>query len=189
MNSNSARSLPALGLVEMGRLGEVAVHVVAAHLQAFLGIPVDRLDPLDIPQQAFQEHRKQYDAGLMLKYLAELPLPPYLRILGLTTVDLCIPILTYVYGEAEVGGKTAVVSSFRLRHNDDGTVVSPDRYYERLAKVALHEAAHTFSVFHCDNAQCLMRFSPKSSHLDQIEIVFCERCEFTLRENLKHVRL
>ena len=106
-----------LGLIPMGRLGDLAVHIVAAHLQTFLEIPVDILEPREVPEDAFQNHRQQFDAGIILKYLARLPYPGHSRIVGLTNVDLCIPILTHVFGEAEVGGRVAVVSIFRLRKN------------------------------------------------------------------------
>jgi archaemetzincin len=151
-----------------------------------IGLPVDVLPPLEVPSEAFQPHRQQYDAGLFLKHLAQLSYPHHRRILALTTVDLCNPILTYVYGEAEMPGKVAIVSNFRLRHNEDGSQVSLARYYERLAKVALHEVAHTFSVYHCDDPKCLMHFSAKAHHLDQVDISLCARCDFMLRENLRH---
>jgi archaemetzincin len=197
MKKDSLTTIPSLGLIEMGRVGEVAVRVVAANLQTVLGIAVDILEPQDVPASAFQEHRQQYDAGLVLKHLlnyllnhplhhlARMPDDRHLRILALTEVDLCIPILTYVFGEAEVGGKVAVVSSFRLRHNDDGTTVSLDKYYERLAKVALHEVAHTLSALHCDEPGCLMRFSAKVRHLDEIGIFFCDRCEFVVQQGVR----
>ncbi len=169
----------------MGQLGEVAVHVVAANLQSIFGIPVDVFSHVDVPEEAFQQHRRQYDAGLIIQHLSRLPFPHHLRILALTTVDLCNPILTYVYGEAEMGGKAAVVSNSRLRHNDDGSSVPLDLYYERLVKVALHEVAHTFSLYHCDDVTCLMHFCAKTRHLDAVEIFFCKRCDFMLRQNLK----
>ncbi len=173
-----------LGLVEMGRIGEFAVRVIAAHVQTLIGIPVDILDPVEIPEGAFQHHRQQYDAGLVIKHLNELMDLNRSRILGIVTADLCNPILTYVYGEAEIGGRVAVVSTYRLSQNEDGSPTAKDRYYERLAKVALHEVAHTFSLYHCDDPKCLMHFSPKVAHLDHIVLAFCDRCEFTLRQNV-----
>jgi archaemetzincin len=174
-----------VGLVEMGHLGEVAVRVVAANIQVTFGAPVDHLQPLEVMEEAFVRHRQQYDAPLIIKSLAQRDYSGYLRVLALTTVDLCTPILTYVYGEAEMGGKAALVSSYRLRHNEDGTMVSLDLYYERLAKVALHELAHTFSVYHCEDPECLMHFSAKAHHLDRVRIAFCTRCDFMLRTMLK----
>ena len=121
----SMRPLPTVGLIEMGRLGEVAVRVVAANLQTLLDLPVEILEPAVMPRECFLTQRQQYDAGLIVKHLAQLPLSSHLRILGVTVFDLCLPILTYVYGEAEVGGRAAVISNFRLRQNEDGSTARP----------------------------------------------------------------
>jgi len=189
MKQNGLKSLPPLGLIEMGRLGELAMRIVAANLQAVIGMSVDILDPLTVPPESFQKHREQYDAGLIIEHLRQLPLPGHPRVLAVTTVDLCTPILTHVFGQAEVGGRAAVVSNFRLRSNEDGSTVPLDRYYERLAKVSLHETAHTLSVYHCEDVQCLMHFTAKVEHLDRLEIAFCRRCQFMLRENLKYLTI
>jgi archaemetzincin len=182
--TTSATMLP-LGVIPMGRLGDLAVHVVAAHLQTFLEIPVDILAPREVPEDAFQQHRQQFDAGAILKYLAGLSYPRNSRIVGLTNVDLCIPILTHVFGEAEVGGRVAIVSSFRLRKNEDGTNTPMEHYYERLAKVALHEVGHTLLAYHCNDPKCIMHYSPKVRHLDKVKLFFCERCNFIVRKSLK----
>lgn len=181
------KSLPALGLIEMGRLGELAMRVVAANLQALIGFSVDILDPLEVPAEALLRHRRQYDGGLIIDHLRRLPLPDHDRILAVTTVDLCTPILTYVFGQAEVGGRAAVVSNFRLRCNEGGGMAPLDRYYERFAKVSLHEIAHTLSLYHCEDVRCLMHFTARVEQLDGLEIAFCKRCEFMLRENLKYL--
>jgi archaemetzincin len=178
-----------LALVEMGHIGEFAVRVVAAHIQVMIGIPVDIMEPVEMPPAAFQRHRQQYDAGLVIKYLSGLTVTPWDRILALVTEDLCSPILTYVYGEAEIGGRAAVVSTYRLSRNEDGSQAPKERYAERLAKVALHEVAHTFSLYHCDDPLCLMHFSPRIAHLDHIILSFCDRCEFTLHRNLQQFYL
>lgn len=185
MNDTRPNPSRSIALVEMGRIGEAPMRIVAANIQAVIGIPVDILAPMEIPEDAFQPHRRQYDAGLVLKRLTALIPARYLRTVALVTADLCSPILTYVYGEAEVGGRSAVVSAFRLRQNEDGATVSMDQYYERLVKVSLHEAAHTFSLLHCEDPRCLMRLSVKVRHLDEIDISFCRRCEFALREYLR----
>lgn len=184
--SNASRSSDSICLVEMGRFDDLSVRVVAANLQTLLGVRVDRMKPRKVPRKAFLEHRGQYDAGQILKHLSEFSFSRCLCVLALTTVDLCSPILKYVYGEAELGGRLAIVSSFRLRHDGDGSEAPIDRYYARLVKVALHEVGHTLSLYHCDAPKCLMQFSPQIQSLDDLDIGFCDRCEFTLRESLKH---
>lgn len=188
MQKPAARTIGPIGVVPLGVMGEVAVHIVAANLQAVLGLPVDILTARDLPAQAFQPQRQQYDAGLLIKHLSQLPFAQYLRVVALTHVDLCLAILTHVFGEAEIGGKAAVVSDFRLRHNPGAGPAPVAVYYERLVKVALHEVAHTLSVYHCQTPRCLMNFSPKVSHLDQLNILFCERCEYVLSKNLQAIQ-
>jgi archaemetzincin len=179
--------VPSIALIKMGQVPHPALRVIAANIQTVLGAPVEMLAAMAIPEEAFQRHRGQYDAGLVLKYLAGCSLPPHSRLLAVTDVDLCTPIHTYVFGEAELGLTRAIVSDFRLKHREDGIMASEGTYYERLAKVALHEIAHTFSLYHCETPKCLMRFSYGLSHLDELDIFFCERCRFALRQSLENL--
>lgn len=171
----------------MGRIPHTALRVIAANLQTLLAIPVEMVTEMAIPEEAFQPQRSQYDAGLVLKYLARISFPHHSRVLAITDVDLCTPIYTFVFGEAELGQTRAIVSDFRLKHMADGIKVAEGTYYERLAKVALHEIAHTFSLYHCEAPKCLMQFSYGLSHLDELDIFFCERCSFALRQSLNNL--
>ncbi len=173
----------------MGRTPHTALRVIAANLQTLLGTPVEMLAAMPIPEEAFQPHRGQYDAGLVLKHLARFSFPHQSRLLAITDVDLCTPIHTFVFGEAELGLTRAIVSDFRLKHREDGIMASESTYYERLAKVALHEIAHTLSLYHCETPKCLMRFSYGLSHLDELDIFFCERCRFMLRQSLENLKV
>ncbi len=189
MNRISSKAPRALGLVRMGRLDETAVHVVAANLQTVLDIPVDILDAMDLPSDSLLNRRQQHDAGLILKHLSQQAfLDRYLKLVALTDADISIPILTYVFGEAEVGGRVALVSGFRLRQREGGMLVPLDTYYERLAKVALHEVAHTLSLYHCEDSSCLMHFCPKPADLDLVQILFCRRCRFMIRQSIREIR-
>lgn len=178
-----------VGLLKMGRIPETAIRVVAANIQTMLEVPVEMLAPMAIPEDAFKPHRGQYDAGLILKHLAQFSFPCHPCVLAITDVDICSPILTYVFGEAELGLKLAIISDFRLKDSADGTPAPMSLYYERLAKVALHEIAHTFSLYHCEAPKCLMQITPKVHDLDEIDIYFCERCSFILLRNLRHVSI
>jgi archaemetzincin len=171
----------------MGGIPHIAIRVIAANIQTMLEVPVEMLAAMAVPEEAFQPHRCQHDAGLVLKYLAQFPFPHHSRILAVTDVDLCSPILTYVFGEAELGLRLAIVSDFRLRYMEDGTAAPDGVYYERLVKVVLHEIAHTLSLYHCETPKCLMRLSPRVSHLDELDILFCERCIFLLHQEMRNI--
>ena len=177
-----------IGVVPMGDVGEVAVRIVAAHLQTVLGLPADVLERRPLSDASYVPDRRQHDAAKLIALLNACSAPwPHLKILAVVSVDLGVPILRFVFGEAQMGGRCAVVSGYRLRRNEDGTDAGLELYYERLAKVALHEAGHTLSLFHCEDPRCLMHFAASTKHLDRIRLFFCPRCAFLLKETLKHL--
>jgi archaemetzincin len=181
--------VPSIALTKIGRVPQTALRVIAANIQALLETPVEMLPEMAMPDEAFQCHRCQYDAGLVLKHLARFSFHQHSRILAVTDVDLCTPILTFVFGLSELGVRLAIVSDFRLKHMEDGIIAAEGTYYERLAKVALHEIAHTFSLYHCETPKCLMRYSHGLGHLDELDLFFCERCRFALRQSLRNLQI
>ena len=167
--------------MRLGSVGDAVLKIVAANLQEILNLPVDILPARQTPEFAYSDRRKQYHAALILKKLAE-SRRPHPRILALVSVDLFIPILTHVFGEAQIGGRAAVVSLHRLKQKEEGGGVSLDTFYERVAKVALHEVAHTFDLVHCEQPECIMRLSSGPNDLDELPLFFCEYCEAFLDE-------
>lgn len=165
---------PRVEVVPLGQVNLTAAHVVAGNLQALLGLAARVGEPQDEPENALLANRGQYDAGIILKELEQGPGAP-LR-LGLTTVDLCLPFLDYVFGEAQVGGRAAVVSLHRLSRGQGGTTVPREVMLERLAKVALHEMAHVLGLTHCRVRNCLMSFSESLARIDRIELSMCPDC-------------
>lgn len=157
------------------------MRIIAANLQALFHLPVDLLPDLSGPVYALNGRRQQYDAALILKTLAE-SRRAHRRLLGVVNVDLFIPVLTYVFGEAQLGGRAAVISLYRLREQEDGGRVPPDALYERAAKVAVHELAHTFTLVHCREPECVMRASHGLGDLDGTPLFFCEYCKAFLAE-------
>ena len=170
-----------VGVVRLGSVGEAVMKIVAANLQEILHLPVDIRPARQTPEFAYSDSRKQYHAALILKKLAE-SRRPHPRILALVSVDLFIPVLTHVFGEAQMGGRAAVVSVHRLRQKEEGSQIPLDTFYERAVKVALHEIAHTFDLVHCQQPECIMRLSSGLADLDELPLFFCEYCETFLEE-------
>ncbi len=166
-------------VVPLGRVPPVACAVVAANLQAVLGLPTEVAVSRAIPARAHLRAREQYDAAPILSDLRGDLGAIRLRV-GVTAADLCLPILTFVYGEALVGGRVAVVSSARRGPPARASCEDPGRIYERLAKVALHETAHALGLTHCRTDGCLMVFSVGLEMLDGLHLVFCPACEHRL---------
>jgi len=123
---------------------------------------------------AFDSVRKQYHATSILRHLASVAGDA--RILGVATVDLCVPIFTFVFGEAQVSGCAAVVSMHRLREEFYGLPAKPTLLNERLLKEAVHELGHTFGLRHCRDWQCAMASSHTIDRLDLKGARLCHAC-------------
>jgi len=171
-------------VVPLGEVDRVAIAVMAANLQAILELPADVALAQERPDYAFIPGRGQFNAGPILKKLAEEASPAPVRV-GLTGVDLCLPILTFVFGEAQLGGRAAVVSYARLGRDESGFEVEGPVLYERLAKVTVHETAHVLGLAHCRAPGCLMRFSQTLEQLDSLNLLFCDQCRFEIRRAVR----
>jgi archaemetzincin len=98
------------------------------------------------------------------------------RLLGVTACDLYVPVLTFVFGEAQLDGNCALVSTARLKEEFYGLPPREDLLQERLIKEAVHELGHTFGLRHCNHWQCVMSSSHAVERLDVKEARFCKAC-------------
>ena len=136
------------------------------------------------PEAAFDAGRGQYRAALFLKaLLLDSQGDPAERVIGVTSVDLFTPVLTYVFGEAQLGGRAAVVSCHRLRQEAYGLPPDPRLFYDRLHKEAVHELGHTFGLMHCRSIGCVMGASTYAEEIELKAASFCERCRAVVARN------
>ncbi len=166
-----------IGVVPLGDVPALAVKVIAANITAYYRRTVDILPGHPVPGAAFNETRHQYDAGIIINRMDTLPLEDYPKIVAVMSADMFIPIFNYVYGQAVQGGRFALVSLFRLGRNPDGSIPESSMFYERAAKVALHELGHLFNLFHCNEGRCVMHFTGGVDDLDNIPFYLCRGCE------------
>jgi len=128
------------------------------------------------PRPFFDPVRCQYYSSAILEQLEkDLPAGDS-KVLGVSGLDLFIPILTYVFGEARLNGRSAVVSSYRLDNKLYGLPENPQLLWERLFKEAIHELGHTFGLTHCKNAECVMKSSTYMEEIDTKSTQFCKIC-------------
>ena len=67
------------------------------------------------PSLAFDPKRNQYYTRTIIETLLQRLPEDCEKMICVTDLDLCTPILTFVYGEAQLDGKIAVVSTNRLK--------------------------------------------------------------------------
>lgn len=171
----------------LGGVREDVVEVIAANLQAFFQIPTQVFLDQPLPDGAYNPHRAQYNCYPILESLRTLSPNHAVKIIGVTDIDLFIPILTYVFGEAELGGRATVVSTYRLEKDDKP--VLPNCLYDRAAKIAVHEMAHTFRLPHCREDGCIMNSFPVLSHIDDTPVHFCRYCVTFLKDEYEKLQL
>ncbi|MFZ0931639.1 MAG: archaemetzincin family Zn-dependent metalloprotease [Syntrophobacteraceae bacterium] len=121
-------------------------------------------------------HRNQYSSSAIIERLEQNLPTAVSKVLAVTGLDLYIPILTFVFGEARLNGRCAVVSSYRLDTKFYGLPDNPSLLQERLLKEAIHELGHTYGLYHCHNQECVMRSSTYVEEIDFKSSRFCEKC-------------
>lgn len=184
MNTSAVNHSPSahLDLIPFGIIDPVLVSVVAANLQTAFNLQVGTRPDRPSPQFAHIPTRNQFDAARLIKALHEEEAGAPLR-LGLLQEDLCLPILTYVFGESQLGGSVAVVSVHRLAAPGQGL------YYTRAAKIAVHEVGHLLGLEHCREIDCLMRFSKQLDQLDRLPLHFCTACDYEVSRRRRRMFL
>ena len=132
--------------------------------------------PVDL-QPCFVPSRQQYHAALVLAALLRHRPDPPSKIVGVVPVDLFIPVLTFVFGQAQLDGAGAVVSTYRLRSEFYGLPADEGLLVERAIKECIHELGHAFGLVHCDAYDCVMHVSTTVDEVDLKSSAFCDRCE------------
>lgn len=143
--------------------------------------PLFRLSAVDYG--AFEESeeryvwgRGQYDSAGLLKDLMKAGAASGRKILGVTALDLCTPILTFVFGQAQLGGTVAIVSMARLKQ--EYYHLEPDHgvFLSRVCKESVHELGHTFGLTHCPDRGCAMSLSTGIAEVDRKNVGLCASC-------------
>lgn len=149
--------------------------VVALHRE--YGTPAHRVRLDGQPPNTFDVRRQQYSSRPLLEWLVAQVPEPEARLLGVTDVDLFIPVLTFVFGEAQLGGTAAIVSTARLREPPTEPLIRA-----RLMKESVHEIGHTYGLVHCVSHSCAMARSPALAAVDVKEDRLCIDCRSRHRE-------
>lgn len=138
--------------------------------------------PLD-PAAAYHAERQQFHSSEILQGMAGLGSPRAWRLLAVADVDLYIPILKYVFGEAQIGGPCAVVSAYRLRQDFYGLERDEELLHSRLLKESVHELGHTLDLRHCQDYRCAMASAHAVEWIDLRESILCDSCRLELRNS------
>lgn len=166
-----------IDILPMGDVEPDILNLLSRHLAELFPYEIRALKSLAKPIYAFSFIRDQYFSSKILSEIINYTSSDTVKILGVVDVDLYIPIFSYVFGEAHLRGKAAVISLYRLRPEFYGLEPNRELLFNRVIKEAIHELGHTFGLTHCLDANCVMYFSHRIWHTDVKKSSFCEECQ------------
>jgi len=169
-----------LYLVAIGSVPAKVLDWVEEAAAEWFPLSVRRLSALAIPASAYDAKRSQYQSVEIMKALAQYAPPDAARVLGLVAVDLAIPMLTFLFGQAQLDGRVALVSLCRLQQEFYGLPANEGLLRERTVKEVLHELGHTFGLIHCSERKCAMSLATHVELVDAKAESYCASCGLRL---------
>ena len=153
------------------------------------GFEIRRMKPWEIPSYAFDAARNQYSSTVILRELVRQCPSDAARLLAVTELDLFIPMLSFIYGQAQLDGRVSIVSLARLRQEFYTLPANRMLALSRLLKEAHHELGHTFGLTHCIDRGCPMSLATNIHQLDLKGSDYCNSCSILVRENMEKIRM
>lgn len=163
-------------LITHGHFEKGLLDIIASDITIEYKWPVRFMENHMDLTEFYDPARRQYDGNKLLKLMDSMSSPDALKTIGLFRVDLFIPILTYIFGQAIFNGKTGIASLYRLRNEQYGIKKDNAVLFKRFRKVIIHELGHTFGLVHCYGPNCVMRSSTYVENIDQKRHNLCPKC-------------
>ena len=172
----------------IGEIDSTLSHLISNEVARIFSMRTEILSLMNKVDFAFDAKRRQYYSTPILDRLADVAPSRAIKVLGITTEDLFIPILTHVYGEAQLGGKTCIISTCRLdEENPMSRLGNP--FNHRVVKEAIHELGHTFKLRHCPENNCVMHYCRSIVDVDRKTDQLCRHCRVLLADEIDRLRI
>jgi archaemetzincin len=158
-------------------IGPFPVTRLAARVSRRVALPCRAEGPIDLGELVRLPGRDQVDADRLLERIEVWPAPRGVVKVGVTDLDIAIPIFTFVFGRARDRGHGCVVSAARLDPCFYGLPEDAALAERRTVDEVLHELGHVAGLRHCRETSCLMRFAGSVEQVDARGSEFCRGCD------------
>jgi archaemetzincin len=171
-----------LRIVPLGNLPKEILEAVKSELENS-NIRCRIMPPMEVPQEAFNHWRKQYNAETVMNLVYNRSEVKFIDAnipsLLLTDYDLYYGGLNFVFGLEYPSKSCAIVSLARLRNEFYDEKPDREALKSRAVKEVMHQIGHYLGLEHCANQRCMMAFSSSTSDIDKKKD-FCDGCKTEL---------
>jgi archaemetzincin len=168
----------------VGNVDASIVDFLAFSLHENLRIPCSVSDTIISLEGIYDIVRKQYYSTKLLERLLDHRAGSHTKLMGIADVDLFIPPLSFVFGEAQFNNPASLISIYRLRQQFYGLPDDPELLLVRSEKEAIHELGHCYGLIHCRDYRCVMYLSYSVEDIDMKTAFFCQKCSDLLGKRL-----
>lgn len=167
-------------LLSFGYFDQEVLEKIVPDLSREFSFPVKtKTGNLDL-SEFYDPARRQYNGTSILLKINEQYASDSSKTLGLFNIDLFIPILTYIFGQALLSGRIGIASIYRLSNDRYGIKTDDTILLERFRKEVIHELGHMFGLIHCIDPTCVMRSSTYVEDIDQKGHRLCHNCRLQI---------
>jgi len=137
---------------------------------------------IPLSSKEYDSGRRQFKADMIIERIAEVrDLEKKGKTLGVTSIDISMPNMNFVFGVTNTVKKVAVLSTARLTVVSSELFASARTVEERVFKESAHEIGHLLGLTHCPESTCIMSFANTIKQVDDKLPILCSNCRGKLK--------